>query len=60
MRKLIEKEIVLAKLIFMTEHAPQKPIPQVLLNRSSFPEKPEDFAVFWLGAKDGLGSMQTN
>ena len=29
--------------------ATQKPIPQVLLNRSSFPEKPEDFAVFWLG-----------
>lgn len=44
-----EDKMNMAKLIFMTEHAPQKPIPQVLLNRSSFPEKPEDFAVFWLG-----------
>lgn len=44
-----EDKMNMASLIFMTKHAPEKPIPQVRLNKEAFPAVPEDLAVYWLG-----------
>ena len=44
-----EDRVNLARLLRASPHGPQKPLPQVRLDRSSFPEVPEDGAVYWLG-----------
>ena len=44
-----EDRVNLARLLLASPHGPQKPLPQVRLDRSSFPEVPEDGAVYWLG-----------
>lgn len=37
------------RFLFRSKFAPTPPLPKVMLNRSSFPEQPEDYALYWLG-----------
>ncbi|GHV37858.1 hydrolase [Synergistales bacterium] len=32
-----------------SQNAPDKPLPKVMLDKSSFPSKPSDYALYWLG-----------
>jgi len=32
-----------------SRNAPDKPLPKIILNRSSFPDPPSDYALYWLG-----------
>ena len=38
-----------ARLFLKSRNAPEEPLPKVALDRSSFPDPPADYAVYWLG-----------
>lgn len=44
-----EDKMVFWKLLLSDEHAPQKPLPIVSLNKSDFSAIPADNAIYWLG-----------
>lgn len=49
-----EDKVSIPKLLMSKSHGPQKPVPIHRLTASSFPEKPEKSAVYWLGHSSGI------
>lgn len=49
-----EDKVNLLNLIFSKSHGPGKPVAMNRLTRSSFPETPENSAVYWLGHSAGI------
>ena len=43
-----------SRFFLKSPNAPEKALPKVMLNKSDFPEKPEAFAVYWLGHSSAI------
>jgi L-ascorbate metabolism protein UlaG (beta-lactamase superfamily) len=37
-----------------SQNAPDKPLPKIMLDRSSFPDPPSDYALYWLGHSSAI------